>query len=61
LITTAANIFDKNEEVKRFMTHANDEPTNCDGVYLRENEITIKACESANVEDVVYFLKCFKL
>ena len=52
IITNAANIFDKNEEVKRFMTHANDEPINCDVVYLRENGITIKACESANVGDV---------
>ena len=52
MITNAANIFDKNEEVKRFMTHANDEPINCDVVYLRENGITIKACESANVGDI---------
>ena len=36
----------------RFTTLANDEPTNCDVVYLGENGITIKACESANVGDV---------
>jgi surface protein len=52
VINNAANIFDKNEEVKRFMTHADDEPTNCEGVYLRENGVTIKACEFANVGEV---------
>ena len=52
IITNAANIFDKNEEVKRFMTHADDEPINCDVVYLRENGTTIRACESANIGDV---------
>jgi surface protein len=36
----------------RFTTLANDEPTNCDVVYLGENGITIKACESANIGDV---------
>ena len=40
------------EEVRRFTTHVNDEPTNCDVVYLGENGITIKACESANTGDV---------
>ena len=40
------------EEVRRFTTHVNDEPTNCDVVYLGENGITIKACESANIGDV---------
>ena len=34
------------------MTHVNDEPTNCDVVYLGENGITIKACESANIGGV---------
>ena len=36
----------------RFTTHANDEPDNCDVVYLGENGITVKACESANVGSV---------
>jgi len=40
------------EEVRRFTTHVNYEPTNCDVVYLGENGITIKACESANIGDV---------
>ena len=40
------------EEVRRFTTHVNYEPTNCDVVYLGENGITIKACESANTGDV---------
>ena len=40
------------EQVRRFTTHVNDEPTNCDVVYLGENGITIKACESANTGDV---------
>ena len=53
VITPAADLYaDEDEEVRRFMTHADDEPTNCDVVYLRENGITIKACESANVGDV---------
>jgi len=43
---------DRYEEIRRFMTHVNDEPTNCDVVYLGENGITIKACESANIGDV---------
>ena len=43
---------DKDKEIRRFMTHVNDEPTNCDVVYLGENGITIKACESANTGDV---------
>ena len=42
----------KDEEIRRFMTHVNDEPTNCDVVYLGENGITIKACESATIGDV---------
>ena len=52
-INPVANLYaDKNEEIRRFMTHVNDEPTNCDVVYLGENGITIKACESANIGDV---------
>ena len=52
-INPVANLYaDKNEEIRRFMTHVNDEPTNCDVVYLGENGITIKACESATIGDV---------
>ena len=36
----------------RFTTLANDEPTNCDVVYLGQNGITVKACESSNVGSV---------
>ena len=52
-INAVADLYaDKDEEIRRFMTHVNDEPTNCDVVYLGENGITIKACESANIGDV---------
>ena len=52
-INPVADLYaDKDKEIRRFMTHVNDEPTNCDVVYLGENGITIKACESANVADV---------
>ena len=52
-INPVANLYaDKNEEIRRFMTHVNDEPTNCDVVYLGENGITIKACESSTIGDV---------
>ena len=52
-INPVANLYaNKDEEIRRFMTHVNDEPTNCDVVYLGENGITIKACESANIGDV---------
>ena len=52
-INPVADLYaDKDKEIRRFMTHVNDEPTNCDVVYLGENGITIKACESANVGDV---------
>ena len=52
-ITPVTNLYaDKDKEIRRFMTHVNDEPTNCDVVYLGENGITIKACESANIGDV---------
>ena len=52
-INPVANLYaDKDEEIRRFVTHADDMPTNCDVVYLGENGITIKACESANVGDV---------
>ena len=52
-VNPVANLYaDKNEEIRRFMTHVNDEPTNCDVVYLGENGITIKACESATIGDV---------
>ena len=52
-INPVANLYaNKDEEIRRFMTHVNDEPTNCDVVYLGENGITIKACESATIGDV---------
>ena len=52
-INPVADLYaDKDKEIRRFMTHVNDEPTNCDAVYLGENGITIKACESANVGDI---------
>ena len=52
-INPVADLYaDKDKEIRRFMTHVDDEPTNCDVVYLGENGITIKACESANVGDV---------
>ena len=52
-INPVANLYaDKDEEIRRFVTHVNDTPVNCDVVYLGENGITIKACESANVGDV---------
>ena len=52
-INPVANLYaDKDEEIRRFVTHADDVPINCDVVYLGENGITIKACESANVGDV---------
>ena len=52
-INPVADLYaDKDKEIRRFMTHVNDEPTNCDVVYLGENGITIKACESANIGDV---------
>ena len=52
-INPVADLYaDKDKEIRRFMTHVNDEPTNCDVVYLGENGITIKACESANVGDI---------
>jgi len=40
------------DDIRSFTTKVNYEPTNCDIVYLAENGITIKACESANVGDV---------
>ena len=40
------------DDTRSFTTKVNYEPTNCDIVYLAENGITIKACESANVGDV---------
>ena len=52
-INPVANLYaNKDKEIRRFMTHVNDEPTNCDVVYLGENGITIKACESATIGDV---------
>jgi surface protein len=52
-INPVANLYaDKDKEIRRFVTHVNDMPTDCDVVYLGENGITIKACESANVGDV---------
>ena len=52
-INPVADLYaDKDKEIRRFMTHVNDEPTNCDVVYLGENGITIKACESATIGDV---------
>ena len=52
-INPVADLYaDKDEEIRRFVTHADDVPINCDVVYLGENGITIKACESANVGDV---------
>ena len=53
-LTNASGNFyaDKDREIRRFTTHVNDEPSNCDVVYLGENGISIKACESANVGDV---------
>ena len=52
-INPVADLYaDKDKEIRRFMTHINDEPTNCDVVYLGDNGITIKACESANIGDV---------
>jgi surface protein len=52
-INPVADLYaDKDEEIRRFVTHADDMPTNCDVVYLGENGITIKACESANIGDV---------
>ena len=52
-INPVANLYaDQYTGIRRFMTHVNDEPTNCDVVYLGENGITIKACESANIGDV---------
>ena len=52
-INPVADLYaDKDKEIRRFMTHVDDEPTNCDVVYLGENGITIKACESADVGDV---------
>ena len=52
-INPVANLYaDKDQEIRRFVTHVNDMPSNCDVVYLGENGITIKACESANIGDV---------
>ena len=52
-INPVANLYaDQYTGIRRFMTHVNDEPTNCDVVYLGENGITIKACESATIGDV---------
>ena len=52
-INPVADLYaDKDKEIRRFMTHVNDEPINCNVVYLGENGITIKACESANVGDI---------
>jgi surface protein len=43
---------DKDQGIRRFVTHVDDVPTICDVVFLGENGITIKACESANIGDV---------
>jgi len=53
VINPVADLYaDEDEEIRRFVTHVDDLPTNCDVVYLGENGITIKACESANVGDI---------
>jgi len=50
-LTNALGEFYGNE--MEFTTEDNNgEPTDCDVVYLDENGITIKACESANIGDV---------
>ena len=52
-INPVADLYaDKDREIRRFVTHVNDMPTDCDVIYLGENGITIKACESANIGDV---------
>jgi len=51
-LSNGAGNFYAEDGVRSFTTQVNYEPTNCDIVFLDENGITIKACESANVGDV---------